>query len=172
MVDDLDDTATMADAILIFCLLDAEQYAVADAGGFTRPRLPGHMDADFGRGAVRVLVPFVRSRDKVAIAVARGHVREHGRGQGAWVMEFLAPLLDRSFVGQFTKQALEVGTQSILQAECARDFAGANFTGIVPDEGDYVGFGGQGGSLFGFLVQNRESCAINALLKLNVVVEI
>ena len=65
------------------------------------------------------------------------------------MMQLLAPFLDRAFVGQFAQHALEFGTHRVFQPECARDFAGADFSGLVADEGEYVGFGGEGGCFFG-----------------------
>ena len=61
MIDDLDDAAAMANSVVFFGFLDAEQHAVADAGGFAGPCLARHVDTDFRRGAVRFLVPFVRA---------------------------------------------------------------------------------------------------------------
>ena len=54
----------------------------------------------FGARAVRLFVPFVGRGDEVAVGVACGDVGEHGRGQGAGVMQFLAVFLDRAVVGQ------------------------------------------------------------------------
>ena len=39
MVDDLDDAAAMADAVVVVGFLDVQQHAVADAGGLARARL-------------------------------------------------------------------------------------------------------------------------------------
>ena len=36
MIDNFDDAAAMADAVLVFSLLNAEEYAVAEAGSFAR----------------------------------------------------------------------------------------------------------------------------------------
>ena len=147
-VDDLDDAAAVADAVVFFGFLDVQQHAVADAGGFAGPRLARHVDADFRRRAVRVLVPFVGRGDQVAVAVARGDVGEHGRGQGAGVVQFLALLLDRAFVAEFAQHALEFGAHGVLEAEGAGDFAGADFAGLFADEGENVGLGGEGGCSF------------------------
>ena len=59
------------------------------------------------------------------------------------MMQFLAPFLDRSFVGKFAQHALEIGAQRVLQAEGAGDFARADFAGLVSDEGEDVGLGGE-----------------------------
>ena len=100
VVDDLDDAAAVADAVVVVGFLDPQQHAVADAGGFAGLRLARTVNADFRRGPVRLLVPFVGRGDQFAVAVARGDVGEHGRGQGAGMMQLLAPLLDRAFVGR------------------------------------------------------------------------
>ena len=94
-----------------------------------------------------------------AVAFARGHVGEHGGGQGAGVMQLLAPLLDRAFVGHVAQQALELGAHGVLEAEGAGDFAGADFAWLFADEGEDVSLGGEGRRAFGLFVQNRFSCA-------------
>ena len=77
-VDDLDDAAGVADGVAVGVgFLDPQQRAVADAGDLARPRLARRADADFRRGAVRLLVPFGRNGDQLAVAVARGDVGEH-----------------------------------------------------------------------------------------------
>ena len=98
-------------------------------------------------------------------AVARGDVGEHGRGQRAGVMQLLAALLDRAFVGEFAQHALELGAHGVLEAEGAGDLAGADFAGLLADEGENVSLGGEGGCSFGLFVQNRFSCAKWALLE-------
>ena len=143
MIDDLDDAAAVTNSIVLLGLLDAQQDAIAEAGGFAGPRFARHVDADFRRGPVRFLVPFVRGGDEIAVAVARGNVGQHGRGQGAGMVQLLAPLLDRSFVGKLAQQALEIGAQRVLQAEGAGDFTRADFAGLVSDEGENVGLGGK-----------------------------
>ena len=67
MVDDLDDAAAVADAAVFVGFLDAQQHAVAEAGGFAGPRLARRVDADFRRRPVRLLVPFVGRGDEVAV---------------------------------------------------------------------------------------------------------
>ena len=143
VIDDLDDAATMADAVVVLGFFDAQQDAVANAGGISGPRLARHMYADFRRGAVGRLIPFVRRGDEVAVAVARGDVGEHGRRQCAGMMQLLASLFDRAFVGEIAQHALELGTHGILQPEGASDFAGADFAGVVADEGENVSLGGK-----------------------------
>ena len=72
-------------------------------------------------------------------------VGEHGRGQGAGVMQLLAVLFDRALVGEFAQHALQVGAQRVLQPEGAGDFAGADFAALIADEGEEFGLGGEGG---------------------------
>ena len=155
MIDDLDDAAAVTNSVVLFGLLDAQQHAIANAGGFARPRLARHVNADFGRSAVRFLIPLVRGCNEIAVAVARRDIGQYGRGQGAGMVQLLAPLFDRAFVGKLAQQALEIGAQRVLQAEGAGDFAGADFAGLVADEGEDVGLGGKGRIFFGLLVQNR-----------------
>ncbi len=80
------------------------------------------------------------------------------------MMQFLPSFLDGALVGHIAQQAFEIRAQRIFQPECARDFARADFSGLVADEGEYLGFGREGGCSFGFLIQNRQSCAKTALL--------
>ncbi len=159
MIDDLDDAAAVADAVVFFGFLHMQQHAVADAGGLMGPRLARGVNADFRCGPVRLLVPFVGGGDEFAIAIARGHVGQHGGGQGAGVMQLFVPLLDRAFVGEFAQHALEFGAHGVLEAEGAGDLAGADFAGPLADEGENVSLGGEGGCSFGWFVQNRFSCA-------------
>ena len=111
---------------------------------------------------MRLLIPFVGNGDEVAVAVARGDVGEHGRGQGAGVVNFLAfwPLArDRAVVGHRAQHALEFGAHGVFQAEGAGDFAGADFAGRGGDEGENVFFGGEGIRVFSRFVQMVKSCA-------------
>ncbi len=50
MIDDLDDAAAVADAAILVGLLDAQQHAVAEAGGFAGPRLAWVAMRIFGAG--------------------------------------------------------------------------------------------------------------------------
>ena len=100
MIDDLDDAAAVADAVVFFGFLDMQQHAVADAGGLAGPRFARGVDADLRRRPVRVFVPFVGRGDELAVAVARGYVGEYGRGQRAGMVQFLAAFFDRAVVGQ------------------------------------------------------------------------
>ena len=102
-----------------------------------------------------VLIPFVRSGDEVAVAVARRYIGEHGGGQHAGMMQLLAPLLDGAFVGELAQHAFEVGTQGVFQAEGAGDFARADFARLVADKGEDVGLGGKGGCFLGWGFQNK-----------------
>ena len=76
-------------------------------------------------------------------------------------MQFLAALLDRALVAEFAQHALEFGAHGVLEAEGTGNLAGADFAGPLADEGENVSLGGEGGSTFGLLVQNRFSCASN-----------
>ena len=149
MVDDADDAAAVADAGFFFGLLDMQQHAVAESGGGAGARLARKLDADFGRGAVRLGVPFIGRGDEIAVGVARGDIGEHGLRQHARVMQLLAALFDCALVGELAQQALQVGAQIVLQVEGAGDLAGADLAGALPDEGEKIGFGGEGGGLFG-----------------------
>ncbi len=159
MVDDLDDAAAVADAVVFLGFLDVQQHAVADAGGFAGLCLARGVNADFRRGPVRLFVPFVGRGEQFAVAIARGDVGEHGGGQGAGVVQLLAPLLDRAFGSQIAQHALELGAHGVLEPEGTGDFAGADFAGPLADEGENVSLGGEGGCSFGLFVQNRFSCA-------------
>src|SRR5882757_5822994 len=130
------------------------------------------MNADFRRRSVRGLIPFVGRRDQVAVAIARGDIGKHGRGQRARVMELLALLLDRAFVAEFAQQALEFDAHGVLEAKGAGDFAGADIAALGGDEGENVGLGGRGGCSFRWLVQNRFSSAKTARPSENVIIEI
>ena len=171
MIDDLDDAAAVTNAVVFFGFLDMQQHAVADTGGLAGPRLAWSVDANLRRRPVRVFVPLVGRGDELAVAVARGYVGEHGRGQRARMVQFLAAFLDRATVGEVAQHALEFGTHGVLEAEGAGDFAGANFAGLLADEGENVSLGGKGGCSFVLLVQNRFSCAKKARLKMNVMIE-
>ena len=94
MIDDLDDTAAMANAVFFIGLFNSQQYAVADTGGFCRACLARQMNADFRCCAMRFLVPFVRCGNEIAVAVARSDVGKHCGGQGACMVQLLAPLFD------------------------------------------------------------------------------
>ena len=99
-IDDLDDTAAVADRVILGAgLLDAQQRAVTDAGDFARLGSARGLNADFRRRAVRLLVPFGRDRDELAIAVARADVGHHDVRQRARMMQLLAPALDLALVG-------------------------------------------------------------------------
>ena len=100
-INQLDDARAVADRIAVFAaLLDPQERTVADADRFARPRTPRHADADFRRRAVRLLVPFRRHRDQIAVAVAAADISEHDLGQLAGVLQLLAVFLETAFVGQ------------------------------------------------------------------------
>ena len=164
MIDDLDDAAAVTDAAVFLGFLHVQQHAVADAGGLMGPRFARGGNADFRRRAVRLLVPFVGGGEQFAVGIARGHVCQHGGGQGAGVVQLFVPLLDDTVDGQVAQHALELGAHGVLEAEGAGDLAGADFAGPLADEGENVSLGGEGGCSFGWFVQNRFSCAKTALL--------
>ena len=94
------------------------------------------MDADFRRRAALLLVPFGRGGDQFAVAVAAGDVGHHGRRQRRRLVDLLAALGDRAFVGEFAQDALQLDAVGVLQAELARDLAGADLSRMRADEGD------------------------------------
>ena len=108
MIDDFNDAATMANSVVFLRLIDADQHAVAETGGFARSRFAWNRDTDLGCGSVRVLVPFVGRCDQIAVAVARRHICEHGRGQGARMMQLLPSFLDGALVGHIAQQAFKI----------------------------------------------------------------
>ncbi len=108
----------------------------------------GVMDADLGRGAVGLLVPFVGDGEEVAVGVTQGDVGEHGGGQGAAVVQLLAALFDFAFVGERAQHLFEFGAQCVLQPEGAGDLFGAGLARLLPDEGEDVGLGRKGGGGF------------------------
>ncbi len=64
------------------------------------------------------------------------------------MVQLLAPLLDRAFVGQVAQHALELGAQRVLQAEGTRDLAGADVAGMLADESEKFSLGGEGAESF------------------------
>ncbi len=135
-------------------LLRAQQRAIADAGDFVRARLARNMNADAGRLAVLLGVPLGRNGDQFAVAVAFGDVGEHDGGQGAGVVQLLAPPLDHALVGQVAQHVAQGSAVVVLQAEGARDLAHAGLALVRADEGDNVFAGGKAGGpgfLGGFL---------------------
>ena len=145
-IDELDDAAgVMERLVLLAAVLDPQQDAVADAGNLVRPRAAWNPDADLGGGAVLGLIPFGRDRDQFAVAVARRDVGDHDMGQGPGMVQLLAALLDAALVRKLAQHRLEGGAVGVPQVEGARDLAGADFSGLLADEGDDVVFGGKRG---------------------------
>ena len=128
VIDHLDDAGAIDRAFGIVEFFDAQQRAVADAGGGARLRTPGNMDADFRRLAAFDLVPFGRRRDQFAVGVAAADVGHQGGGQGGRLGDLLAALFDRALVGEFAQDALQLDAVGVLQAEFPRDLAGADLT--------------------------------------------
>jgi len=60
------------------------------------------------------------------------------------MMQLLAAALDQALVGEFAQHALERGAIGVLEAERARDLAGADLAGLLADEGEEVVSGGEG----------------------------
>ncbi|MGY4419398.1 hypothetical protein ACVWY2_001823 [Bradyrhizobium sp. JR6.1] len=112
-----------------------EQRAVADAGGGAGLRPPRRLDADFRGGAV-FGVPLGGRRDQLAVAVAAGDVGEQGRRQRRRLVDLAAALGDRAVVGELAEDPLQLDAVGVLQAELARDLAGADLAWIGADEGD------------------------------------
>src|SRR5262249_52021894 len=79
-VDELDDASAR---LIVACLLDAHERAIADSGGFARAWPAWRRDPNDGGGPVRLLVPFGRAGEKLAVRVAAGDVGEHHRRQSA-----------------------------------------------------------------------------------------
>ncbi len=90
---------------------------------------------------MRLVIPFGRDGDQLAVAVAGGDVRHQDMGQAAGAMQLLAPLLDDAVVGKLTQHALEGGAIGVLEAEGARDLAGADLAGLLADKRNDVVFG-------------------------------
>ena len=67
----------MADRLLLVAgLLNPQQHAVVDAGDLGRPCPARDAHADLRRRALRILVPFGRNGDQLAVAVARGRLHQ------------------------------------------------------------------------------------------------
>jgi len=143
LVDDLDDTAGIAD-IVIACFFDPEQCPVADAGDFARPWLAPCCDPDSRYRAVGVLVPFGRRGDQLAVVVAAGDVGQCNLGQGAGRVQLFTVGLDAAFVGQLTQHALQLDAAVVLQIEGAGDLARADLAGLLGDKGEDFFLAGEG----------------------------
>lgn len=78
---------------------------------------------------------------ELAVAVARGDVGHHNVGKGAGSVQLLMAALDNAVVGELAQHALERGAVGVLEPEGARDLAGADFAGLLADEGNDVVFG-------------------------------
>ena len=141
-VQDLDDAAGVGGVLAIGVgFFDPQQRAVADAGDFAGTGLAHGADVDFRGAAVRFLVPFGRDGDQLAVAVAGGDVGHHDVGEGAGTVQLLVAALDNAGVGELAQHALEGGAVGVLEPEGARDLAGADFAGLLADEGNDVVFG-------------------------------
>ncbi len=99
----------------------------------------------FGGGAVRLLVPFGRNRDQLAVAVARGDVGEHDRGAG--VPARCSFLRRRStWPSSASSRSMRLSaTRSAFFRPKARAISRVpTLPGCVADEGEEVLLGGEG----------------------------
>ena len=94
------------------------------------------MDADLGGRAEFLLVPFGGRGEQFAVGIAAGDVGHHGRRQGRGLEHLAAAFGDGAVVGEFAQDPLQLDAVGILQAELARDLAGADLAWIRTDEGD------------------------------------
>jgi hypothetical protein len=60
------------------------------------------------------------------------------------MVQLLAAMLDVAFIGKLAEHPLELGAVGVLHAEVAREFARADFTRLLADEGEDLGFAGAG----------------------------
>ena len=135
VIDDLDDAAAIGapspSAASIRSSARSPTPAAVPGCGAAR-----HMDADFRRLAALDLVPFGRRGDQFAVAVAAGDVHHQRRRQRRRLLDLAAVLLDGAVVGQFAQDPFQLDAVGVLQAEFARDLAGADFARIGADERD------------------------------------
>ena len=124
-------------------LLDADEGAVADAGGFAGLGAARRRDADHRRRAVRLFVPFGRPRQQLAVFISAGDVGEDDRRQRAGVMQAFAAPVDAAVLGEFAQHAIERRAVGVLGAELARDLARGDLAAALADEGDKFFAGGQ-----------------------------
>src|SRR5262249_23538341 len=94
--------------------------------------------------AVRLLVPFGRQGDELAIAVAAGHIGEHDGGQVAGAVQLAVPALDLAVVSHLAQHGLQNVTIATLDAERARDLALAHLAFTRADECQDIFLGGKG----------------------------
>ncbi len=137
VIDHLDDAAAIGGAFAVVRLLDR----AAARGRRRRPRCPAAGGAEHGCGfsaarrfplrpirlGVAINSPSLSRPVMSAITVG---------GSAAGSLDLLAALGDRAFVGEFAQDAFQFGAVGVLQAEFARDLAGADFSGMRADEGD------------------------------------
>src|ERR1700688_3097888 len=110
--------------------------AVAATGRGARLRPSRNMNADFRRLAAFHLVPFGGRCDQLAVIVAPGDVGHQCCRQRGGFADRLAALFDGAFVGELAQNSLQLGAVGVLQAELARDLAGADVPRMRADEGD------------------------------------
>ena len=144
-IDDLDDASGIASRIVgIADLFDPQQGAVADAGALARLCAAVALQPDLRRRAMRLLVPLGRGRDEFAVAVAGGDVGHDDIWQRAGAVQLLARPRNLAAFRQLLQRASERGAVGALEAEGARNLAGADLSGLAGDEGEDLVPGGQG----------------------------
>jgi hypothetical protein len=144
---DPDHAAGVADRVVgIVGRLDPHHRAVADAGDLARPGAPQALEADLGRRAVRLLVPFGRCCDQLAVAVALADLGEHELRQGSRGGAFLlAAPTDVTFLAELLQQRPDgVAVGAMLEAEGVHDLAAVDLARLAGDEGQNLVPGGQG----------------------------
>jgi hypothetical protein len=93
--------------------------------------------------SMRMLVPFGRPRQQLAVFIASGDVGEDDRRQRAGVMQAFAAPVDAAVLGEFAQHAIERRAVGVLGAELARDLARGDLTAPFADKGDKFFTGGQ-----------------------------
>jgi hypothetical protein len=111
-------------------IFDLQEGAIADAGDFLWPRTAWRDNADFGRRAVCVLIPFGRDRDQFAIGIAGRDLDQTYGSQRASVTQLIAAALHLSGIGKLPQHVLEFGPIGVPQAEGARDLAHTDLPGL------------------------------------------
>ncbi len=152
-IEDLDHASGVADLFVAAAnFVNAQEHAIADARSFAGLGTAGDDDPDFRR---RRRVPASSHSAGAAINSPSGSrpvmsASDHRR-QCARLMQLLAALLDGAAIGEIAQHALELSARGILQAEGARDFAGADFAGAFANKGDELLLGRKSGVLFGLV---------------------
>ena len=146
-VEDLDDAAGVADRRRRRspAFLDPQQRAVADAGDLAGPRLARDVRMRIFGGA-----PCASSSHSVGTAISSpSRSRAVMSASTTWGRvpgrcSFLRRRSTRPSSASSRSMCLSVGAVGVLQAEGARDLAGADLAGLLADEGEDVVLGGEG----------------------------